>query len=80
MNIETIKSKKIQNMEDIYFKIAKVDDLFTNLSSNYSFHCDSSFEESKDIFADLYDKENAFERRINFFKFPQHVMYIIFIL
>lgn len=77
MSIETRKSI---NGEDLSIKSFKMKSLLANISSDFSFHItNSSFEFSKEILTDLYDKENVFQRRFNYFKFPDYVKYKIFI-
>ena len=62
MSIETINSKIV---EDCSIKITKIDSLLSQFNSTFSFHCDSSFEITRDIMTDLYDKENVIQRRFN---------------
>jgi len=73
MSIQTGKSK---NEDDCSIRLSKLDTLIANLNSSFSFHNDSSFELSREVVTDLYDKENVFQRRFNYFKFPEYVKYI----
>lgn len=68
-----INDQQITFEEDLSLNTTKVESLIIKLSSSYSFDYDSEFENSHEIFADLYDKENAYRRRFKLFQFPQQV-------
>lgn len=71
MSIETRKSTI---GDDLSIKSLKMKSLLANISSDFSFEIiNSSFDISKEIITDLYDKENVFQRRFNYFKFPDYV-------
>jgi hypothetical protein len=70
MSIESLKSNFIY---DCTVNLSKMEDLLTKISSDCSFSFRSSFENSKEVMTDLYDKENVIARRFNYFRFPLHV-------
>ena len=70
MSIETIKRKFVDECNVILYN---VDDLINNLSSNCSYSINCSFDLSREIVTDLYDKDNVNKRRFDYLKFPKLV-------
>jgi len=68
-----IETRNLNNQDDFSFKLTKLNSLLVNLSSSFSFHNNSSFEFSKEIITELYDNDNAVQRRLNYFKFPDYI-------
>jgi hypothetical protein len=76
----SIETKKLIIANDFSIGSVKMKSLLANISSDFSFQIiNSSFDFSKEVMTDLYDKDNVFERRFNYFKFPEYVKYKIFI-
>ncbi len=74
-------SKSIIAADDFSLKYLRMKSLDANFCSNFSFQIEtSSFDFSKEVITDLYDKENIFQRRFNYFKFPDYVKYNIYFL
>lgn len=73
-----IETKKSIISDDLSLRSINMKSLLAKISSDNSFQVtNSSFELSKEIITDLYDKENVFERRFNYFKFPGYIKYEI---
>jgi len=76
----SIETKKLIIANDFSIGSINMKSLLANISSDFSFQIvNSSFDFSKEVMTDLYDKDNVFERRFNYFKFPEYVKYKIFI-